>query len=169
MKMASLSAGEVDHLLGDAVTAGLGDALYNTYNGDIDLLKKSIQNRDINEFARAVMLDVMGQLYLDGTLAESKWKEFLKEIVYDGREYDYIYNAVQYVLCQCHFVDMLPKIRYMYDRGILDEMCMGKYDSCVDALFAYRKPKDRFCKAQMNAADMLRYWDDCIYGEIQYG
>lgn len=158
MEMVSLSEDEVDYLLGDAVTDGLRDILYHTYNGDIDLLKMSIQNRHISEYARSSMLDVMGQLYLDRSLEESEWKEFLKEIVYDGREYDYIYNAVQHVLCQCHFADMLPEIRYMFDRAVLDEIVMGKYDSCVDAMFEYQEQEGRFCKASINAADTLRHW-----------
>ncbi len=158
MELVSLAEDEVEYLIGDTVTEGLQDILYNTYNGDIDLLERSIQNRDINEFVRASMLDVLGQLYLDGTLEESEWKDFLKRIVYDGKEYDYIYNAVEQVLCQCHFVDMLPEIRYMFDQDILDEMVMGKYDSCVDAMFEYRKNEERFCKAQINAADTLRHW-----------
>lgn len=148
----------MEYLIGDAVTEGLQDILYHTYNGDIELLKRSVRNRDINEFVRASMLDVLGQLYLDGTLEESEWKDFLKKIVHEGKEYDYIYNAVEQVLCQCHFVDMLPEIRYMFDQDLLDEVVMGKYDSCVDAMFEYRKCDERFCKAQINAADTLRRW-----------
>lgn len=158
MEMASLPQNELAYLIGDAVTEGLRDILYNTYNGDLDLLKKSIQNRDIDEFARSSMLDVMGQLYLDGSLAESEWKGFLKGIVYDGKEYDYIYNAVEEVLCKCHFADMLSEIRYMFDRNILDESIMGKYDSCVDDMFKYREHGKRFCKASINAAETLRHW-----------
>lgn len=158
VELVSLPEDEVEYLIGDTVTEGLPDILYNTYNGDMNLLKNSIQNRNINEFVRASMLDVMGQLYLDGILEESNWKDFLRKIVYDGREYDYIYNAVEIMLCQCHFVDMLPEIRYMFEQDLLDEIVMEKYDSCVDAMFEYRKNEERFCDTPFIAADTLRHW-----------
>ena len=152
----------------------LRDILYNTYDGEIELLKKSIRNRNIDEYVRSAMLDVVGQLYLDETLKESEWKEFLKENVHDGREYDYIYDAIGYILCQCHFIDMLPEIRYMFNNELLDEISMGKYDSYVDAMFEYRENEKNFCKSPFNAADTLRHWamfsesEDSISGERDY-
>ena len=151
MELVSLPGDTVDYLLGDCVTEGLRDILYNTYDGDIALLKRAIQNRNISEYVRTAMLDVMGQLYLDGILEESDWKEFLKENIYHGGEYNYVYNSIGYVLCQCHFVDMLPEIRYMFDNDLLDETAMGKYDSYVDAMFEYRKDEKNFCKTPFNA------------------
>lgn len=58
----------------------------------------------------------------------------------------------------CHFVDMLPEIRYMFDRDLLDEMTMGKYDSYVDAVFEYRESWENFCQTPIIAADLLRHW-----------
>ncbi len=150
--------GIAEYLLGDCITTELKDILYNTYDGNIALLKKSIQDRDINEFVRTAMLDVMGQLYLDGVLEENEWRDFLKQSVYNGREYDYVYNAIAYVLCKCHFVDMLPEIRYLIDQDLIDEMCMGKYDSYVDAMFEYRENEERFCENSFCAIEALRHW-----------
>ena len=91
MELTSLPDGIAEYLLGDCITTDLRDILYNTYDGNMALLKKSIYDRNIDEFVRSAMLDVMGQLYLDGTLEEIKWKDFLKQGVYDAREYDYVY------------------------------------------------------------------------------
>ncbi len=158
IELVSLPDDTVEYLIGDCITADLRDVLYNTYDGNIELLKKSIRDRDIDEFVRSAMLDVMGQLYLDGILEENEWKDFLKQGVYDGREYDFIYNSIGYVLCKCHFVDMLPDIRYMFDKDLIDEMCMGKYDSYVDAMFEYRKNEGSFCRDSFSAAEALRHW-----------
>lgn len=154
----SLPGDVVDNLIGDCVTTDLRDILYNTYNGDIQLLKESIKNKEINEYVRADMLGVMGQLYLDGKLAEDEWKDILKHNVYHGGEYDYLYDATGAALCRCHFIDMLPEIRYMFDNDLLDTMCMGKYDSYVDAMFEYREDERDFCNASVNTADTLRTW-----------
>lgn len=158
VELVSLPGDTVEYLIGDGITSGLGDILYNTYDGNIQLLKKSVQNSDIDEYIRSAMLDVMGQLYLDGILAENEWKDFLKQNIHDGRDYDYLYNAIGYIICQCHFVDMLPEIRFMFDKDLIDEISMGKYDSYVDAMFEYREDEKNFCKTSMNAADSLRSW-----------
>lgn len=31
------------------------------------------------------------------------------------------------------------EIKFMLDNGLLDKMCLGKYDSCVDEMFTYRR------------------------------
>lgn len=153
MELVSLKDDTAEYLLGDCITTELRDILYNTYDGNIELLKKSIRDSDIDEFVRSAMLDVMGQLYFDGFLEENEWKDFLRREVYVGREYDYVYNSIGYILCKCHFVDMLPENRYMFDHDLIDEMCMGKYDSYVDAMFEYRENEDRFCEKSFCAVE----------------
>lgn len=175
MEMVSLPEDTVEYLIGDSITENLNDILYNTYDGNMELLKKSIQNKDINEFARSAMLDVMGQLYLDGTLKENEWKDFLRQSIHDEGEYDYTYNKIGYILCRCHFIDMLPEIRYMFERDLIDEISMGKYDCYVDAMFEYREKEERFCRASVNTADTLRHWamfskpEDSVAGEKNFG
>ena len=158
MQLVSLRGDTVDYLIGDCVTEGLNDILYNTYNGDMELLKRAIQNRAINEFVRSAMLDVMGQLYLDGSLKENEWKGFLRQVAHDGGDYDYTYSKIGYLICRCHFSDMLPDIRYMFDKDLIDEIVMGKYDSYVDAMFTYRERDGDFCKTAISTAGSLRHW-----------
>lgn len=158
MEFASLPEEELDALIGDCITSDLSDILYHTYNGDIELLKKTLKNTDVSEYVRAAMLDVMGQLYLDGMLREEELREFLRQSVHDGRDYDYLYDAAGRMLCRCHFFDMLPEIRYMFAHGLLDEMSVGRYDAYVDAMFEYRENEKAFCKAEFDAADTLRHW-----------
>ena len=157
IELASLPDDDLEYLIGDAITDGLPHILYNTYNGDIELLKRTTANGAINEFARAGMLDVMGQLYLDGELDEAEWKEFLKERIRSGEEYSYFYDALQHMVCDCHFVDMLPEVRYLQEHGLVDGMTMGGFDSCVDIMFRYSEYKERFCKDSVRAED-IKHW-----------
>lgn len=113
MELVSLPGDTLELLIGDTITEGLKDILYHTYNGDIGLLKKAAVNEQANEFARTAVVDVMGQLYLDGSLEEEEWKAFIKQSVYDGKEYNYFYNELASAICQCHFTDMLPEIRHI--------------------------------------------------------
>jgi hypothetical protein len=158
IELVSLPGEVLDELIGDAVTSGLKDILYNTYNGDIELLKNTVTNSSVDEFVRADLLEVMGQLYLDGLLGEKEWKTFIKQNVYCGEKSNYMYCGLGNVICRCHFVDMLPEIRYMLDNGLMDEFCLGAYDSCVDHMFAYRIHENNFCESPMKAADILKDW-----------
>lgn len=145
-------------IIGDAITSGLKDIVYNTYNGELELLKNVIRNRNVDEFVRSEVLDVKAQLYIDGILEENEWKEFIKQNVYSNEEYNNIYTGLGTVICDCHFVDMLPEIRYMLNNGLMDEASLGGYDSCVDYMFEYSYHKENFCESSINAADMLKHW-----------
>ena len=158
MELVSLPGDTLELLIGDTITEGLKDILYHTYNGDIGLLKKAAVNEQANEFARTAVVDVMGQLYLDGSLEEEEWKAFIKQSVYDGKEYNYFYNGMASAICQCHFTDMLPEIRHMLDEELMDERVMGDYDSCVDEMFAYWDWKRNFCSPSINTVERLGGW-----------
>lgn len=156
MELISLPEDTLDYLVGDAITSSLPDILYNTYNGDLELLKKTVKNADIDDFARAGVLKVMGQLYLDGNLEKGEWQDFIRQIVYDKTEIgDYIYTELVYMICECHFVDMLPDIRRLFEDDRADQSSLGDYESCVDMMFEYKKI---ICQTPINASDMLRGW-----------
>ena len=157
-ELVSLSPEVVDYLIGDAVISGLADVLYNTYDGDMNRLKQMIADKKVDEYVRVDALKVMGQLYLDGEIQESDWKRFLSQKIHEAQGYDHIYNGIADLICRCHFVDMLPEIRYMFDHDLMDEGYLGKYDSCVDLMFEYREEEEPFCAKSMDAAEHLKSW-----------
>ena len=59
MQMVRLPSDTLNFLIGDAITSTLHNVLYNTYNGDLEILKKRIQDPEVDEFARGGMLKVM--------------------------------------------------------------------------------------------------------------
>ncbi len=158
IELALLPEEVLDYLIGDTVTCGLKDILYNTYNGDMELLKNAVMDSNAGEFVRSTVLDVMGQLYLDGLLGETEWKAFIKRNVHCGEAYNAMYCGLGNAICYCHFVDMLPEIRYMLDNGLMDRHYLGGYDSCVDEMFAYRDDEEPFCEPGLNAAETLKNW-----------
>lgn len=157
-ELVSLPPEVVDYLIGDTVTSRLSDILYNTYDGDMKRLKQMIDDNKIDEFVRADVLEVIGQLYLDGEIPESDWKSFLSQKIHGAQGYDHIYNRIAELICRCHFVDMFPEIRYMFDHDLMDEGYLGAYDSCVDLMFEYDREKESLCKKTIDAAEMLQSW-----------
>lgn len=157
VELASLPEEVLDCLIGDTVTEGLANILYSTYNGNLELLKKSIWNPKIDDFARSAMLKVIGQLYLDGDLGKDELQEFLNEIIYSEEEIgEYIYTELITIICHCHFVEMLPQIRLLFQQERIDETVHGAYDSCVDWMFSYRE--EGLCSKIDTAADCLKGW-----------
>lgn len=156
MELISLPSEVIDYLIGDAVTSNLCDILYNTYNGDMELLKESVKNPDIDDYARSSMLKTMGQLYLDGSLEKSEFQDFIRQIVYEKEEIgEYIYTELIYIICECSFVEMLPEIRRLLEDGRVEQYTIGEYAECVDMMFDDRGD---ICKTPINAADLLRGW-----------
>lgn len=156
MEMVSLPGEALDYLIGDTITTDLGDILYNTYNGDPELMEKAVMNPNIDDFARGSVLKAMGQLCLDGDIEKERFQEFIRQIVYEREEIgEYVYTDLAYVICRCHFVEMLPEIRRLYADRRVDESSIGGYDGCIDILFKYRR---NLCKKPIDAAETLRGW-----------
>ena len=157
VEMVSLPMDIVDFLVGDATTAGLSEILYHTYDGNLVLLEKSVSDEDIDEYVRSAMVDVLGQLYLDGTLSEDAWKQFLRDRAYDRRPEDLVFAKIGEMICSCHFFDLLPELREMYEKGLIDEEFLDGYDYSVDRLFDYSNERD-FCQRSFDAEATLSSW-----------
>ncbi|MDO5337545.1 MAG: DUF1186 domain-containing protein [Eubacteriales bacterium] len=161
--LVSLPSDTVDGLIGDAVTEDLHNILYNTYNGNLPLLQQCIRNFEIDNFVRSAMLDVMGQLYMDGVLCKEELQSFLRELVYLEAPDCIWYTNLLGVICKCHFIELLPEIRYLFEEDCIEEFVYGEYDDCVDQMFDYSD--EGFCASSISAADRLRHWamfaDNC--------
>ncbi len=159
MELACLPSDTLDFLIGGAITEGLSDILYCTYNGDLELLKQGIYNKNTDDFAKSAMLDVMRQLYLDKKLEKQEWQDFIRKIVYMEEEIgDYVYTALALTICECHFMEMLPEIKQLYCDERVDTYAIGEFGDCIDMMFSYISEKDS-CICPMNAADMLKSWE----------
>lgn len=158
MELACLPSDTLDFLIGDTITEGLRDILYCTYNGDLQMLKQGICNKDADDFARSSMLDVMHQLYLDKKLAKQEWQDFIRKLVYGKEEIgDFIYTALASTICECHFMEMLPEIRQLYQDERVDTSAIGDFDDCIDMMFSYKDTGNN-CSCPLNTTEKLKGW-----------
>lgn len=159
MEFVSLPGDVLSSLIGDAITSGLAEVLYHTYNGDLALLKRSIMNPDIDEFVRDGMMSVLRELYMEGRLEKEEWQAFIRKVVHGEVELgDFFYAEVASTICRCRFIEMLSEIRYLLEQDKIDLSVVGRYDSYVDLMFEYRDYKENFHEKPLNAADVLRKW-----------
>lgn len=154
----SLPSEVIEDLLGDALTDGMCDVVYNLYNGNLPLLEDTIRNASVNEYIRAELLIVLTQLYRDGVVEKQAFKDFLKQMVYHEEEYSFFCNELAMKICKCHFVDMLPDIRYLLAGDMIDENFMGEYVEFVDAMFDYSKEEEVLCISPFHVAEHLQNW-----------
>ena len=159
--LASLPPDVVQALLDDAITEILNHVLYNTYNGDLELLKSVIVNEEAERFARSACLDVMGQLYLDGELDAEEFKTFIRQNIYKEEEDDSVlYDDLAIAICKCHFIDMLSEVKYLINNVLTDYKTYGEYEDYVDAMFSYDASDAKFCNRPMSI-DVLQHWAMC--------
>ena len=158
LDLASLPLETLDVLIGDAVTEALPDIMYNTFDGNIELLKQRIMDTEVDEFVRTGIASVLGQLYLDGRLPETEWKAIIRQVIHQAREYEHVLDKMAEMICECHFIDMLGEIRYLFDHDLIDEHFVGGYDAHVDLMFNYGKEHRPYCQSPIDAAQILRNW-----------
>ena len=158
LDLASLPLETLDVLIGDAVTEALPDIIYNTFDGNIELLKQRIMDTEVDEFVRTGIASVLGQLYLDGRLPETEWKAIIRQVIHQAREYEHVLDKMAEMICECHFIDMLGEIRYLFDHDLIDEHFVGGYDAHVDLMFNYGKEHRPYCQSPIDAAQILRNW-----------
>ena len=158
LDLASLPLETLDVLIGDAVTEALPDIMYNTFDGNIELLKQRIMDTEVDEFVRTGIASVLGQLYLDGRLPETEWKAIIRQVIHQAREYEHVLDKMAEMICECHFIEMLGEIRYLFDHDLIDEHFVGGYDAHVDLMFNYGKEHRPYCQSPIDAAQILRNW-----------
>lgn len=158
LEMSSLPGEVLDILIGDTVTEGLRDILYSTYNGDWEAVRDYLIYEDCYDYAKCAALDLAVQLYLDGALEKQELTGLFEKLIYHPEVCDDVYfdTRIAGSICQCHFIEMLPDIRYLYEEDRLDESVFGYYDSFVDYMFEYRDKA--VCQKIGDAANRLRKW-----------
>lgn len=161
VEFVSMPPDMLDLLLADFITDGLNDVLYNTYNGNLELLKNTIRNQDVCKYVRHAMLQVMGQLFFDGTLAKEDLLPVLKELLHleESSETGDLSSLTARVICQCHLVELLPDIRKLYDEDQIDTFIFQPFYDCVDEIFAYSDDPNAntLCTSPLSA-DLIKNW-----------
>lgn len=156
LKLASLPTETLDYLLGDVITEDLADIMYNTYDGNLELLKEASKNPENNEFACMAILNVMAQLYLDGTFDKEEWKNYLYQLLAEDHLETEIYTVAAEIICKCHFEEMLPEIQSLFQNNLINRWFLEDYDECVDLMFDYQEDI-QFCKQEISVF-CLKNW-----------
>jgi hypothetical protein len=137
LELISLPPDDVDFMLGDTLTESLQNILYSTYDGDLNLLQGVIENPFVDVFVRGSVLDVLGQLYLDGEITKEYLVAYLRKLI-DRRSSEQemeetFTGLVQDIVIECQLVEMLEDIRNLHDEGRVDQIIFGDFDEFLES------------------------------------
>ncbi|MBD2862447.1 DUF1186 domain-containing protein [Paenibacillus oceani] len=132
IEILSKPAGICEEIFDDSITEGVGQALASTYNGEIELLQRLIENTEANEYARGQALVALVILVLDGQLSREFVMDYFKQLINDKqkRSEDSYYLNTEIVCC-CN--DLYPEevaadIQRLYEDRIVETMIIGMDD-----------------------------------------
>jgi hypothetical protein len=116
-----------DHIFGDAITEDIGRILATTYNGEIDLLLRLIENTKANEYARGQALIALVVLIFNGQLSREFVMNYFKQLM-NERHADTSYYLNAEIVCCCD--DLYPEevysdIQRLYEDQVIEAMVIG--------------------------------------------
>jgi hypothetical protein len=71
---------KVEWLLGDAITTTSHRVVFNLFDGNLEPIKRLIENPDVDAYVRRRMLDLLGMLMLGGKLEREELIAYLREL-----------------------------------------------------------------------------------------
>lgn len=165
----------VDKLLGDMSTESLPNVLASTFDGDVSLLHKIIENEEIDEYVRGSALHTLVVLVAQGRISCDEVVEYFK-LLFNGRlerEYSHVWN----VLVGCSYYlypeEIIREIERVYDEELVDPGYIEYFE--IKVQLAQKKDivlaklhKNRNYRFIDNTIMELEYWG-CFYKKENRG
>lgn len=136
--------GELELLLGDAVTQDLASIVAGIFDGDVDALFGVIGDRSIDQFVREALLEAAAFLTWKGSIAHDRMRELLERFD-DGRlaeDDDEAWVGWLQAIALLGLRDMAPRVYRAYDEGRAPDWVIGRKDFEEILSDAEAKPDD---------------------------
>ncbi len=131
IELVSLPPDDVEWLFGDIITESLPSLLYSTFNGDLSLLQKTVENQSILLTVQGACLDTLGKLYSDGVISREFLVQYLREIIAkragDPNTDPFFFTYIQGVVAERDLKEMVPAIKKLYEENLIDPIYFGDF------------------------------------------
>lgn len=116
---------DLDYLLGDILTENLASILASTFNGDLDSLYKIIENKQIDEFLRSSVLNVIAILYNKKAITKKDFLDYFNRLIelYTDSD-DYIILEIIHIVSGLKINELVPQIEELFQNEKIDERFM---------------------------------------------
>lgn len=133
---------EVEPLLGDTITEGLGKIATGMFDGDADGLLSTITDRSIDEFIRKALFDAATFLTWERRIDPDRLRGFLlrfyeERLAGDG---DYGWIGWLYVISTLGYRDLAPLVHRAWDEGLVPGYVLSRKHFEDDLRDAERRP-----------------------------
>jgi len=156
LKITTLAEEQIESILGDSITTGYSEILCSTYDGDLDAMKKIIENKDLYFFARGEVLKAVGLLMREEKISKDAHEQYLKELLWkfkDDELIDYVVNQIQEHI----FLDLLPDIKEVFKTGNIS-LEWSSYAGTIDLLFRNKKRQRKNKPVIEDAVASTKWW-----------
>ncbi len=123
----------VDFLIGDTITEDYHKILFSTFDGNVDLLKKVIEDSTICEFSRDSAMRTYAMLYEKNMISKEEIIDYIQYLVDDKLTEDYTYVMTSIVNCigKTRLLELIPYIKRIFEREAVWEGSLGTYEEVV--------------------------------------
>lgn len=160
LQLLTLDEDAMDIVLGDTVSDGMPEALYSTYNGDIQALQAVIADDTLSPFARGTALRVLGGVLRDGGLTREDAVSFLRERLsaLGTGEYEELFGALlANQIADSDLYELTEDVRKAYRQEKIDLDYLGDFEDFFDDLFNETR-EYHFVRAIEDTAKELSTW-----------
>lgn len=115
---------------GDLVTESLGSIIASLYDGDIELVKGLIENRDANEFVRSAAIESLLILVKIKERSREEILDYFKGLFNGGleREYSYAWDALIDNSAYLYPEEVYDEIKKAYEDDLVNTSCISLED-----------------------------------------
>ena len=159
VKLVTNSSGDVDVVLGDMLTEDYGSILYSTYDGNVELLKKVIDDTGVCEYARAMAMRAYSKLYSEGLVSKDDFIAYLKDLAEVSIAIDdyIIGTSIVGVVLDQHLLEMIDDVQKLYETENVEIDMYGDYDRFMDRMNGYRH-KTSYVKYIDDVIKAMQWW-----------
>jgi len=124
VRLVSLPGETVQAVLGDIVTESLPALLASVCQGDLTLIKKLIENPEINEYVRGSAIESLLVLYAEGDLSRETIIGYFRELYTTKleKEFSLTWGMLVAANYNIHPLELMPEIEQAFQDGFVDEL-----------------------------------------------
>jgi hypothetical protein len=146
LRLFKMDEESIDCIFGSESLIELGASiLCSVYDGRLELLKELIEAPGLYRYTGSQALKAYCYLLRDGQISRQETLEYLRELSQKLLKTGDVpmLTALSSCVIDEHFFELIPDVREMYDRNLIDKSYHGLYDGFLNSIFMYHAWKDK--------------------------
>jgi len=133
IRFLEMDKADLDSTLGYTLPEKYPAILASTFNGDLDVLKRVIENSSLDRSARSAALNAYGKLCLSGIYRRKEYVDYVKELLNLTNEEEF-FQWLIIIIYEFKLHELLPEVKHAYVSRQADETFCS-YAGFIDRLF----------------------------------